>query len=285
MIENIILRNDRRGVATKAAAVLGHGFIRDAAKQLLQSKNSVAIATGFLVNGLPETDGPPGAVFLGQALARMGHHVVYVAHPLCAELVRETINCSADIEPFPLGDIEHGDAFAKQFLDRYSPAALISVECLGPNPLGSFLDMRGRDASSSTSRIDRLFNLANSSGVATVGIGDGGNEIGFGSIDARHNLGLKDGHCVTAVDHLVVASVSNWGAYGLIAQLEQFGRRTLLPSIEEETELIERMVSLGAVDGFSGDRILAVDGLALKDNSTALRLLHEFSTESGKPIA
>ena len=277
MIETIILRNDQRGVATRAAAVLGNRFVHAAAKQLLQPKSSVGIATGFLVNGHPETDGPPGAIFLGQALVDMGHDVVFVAHPQCAQLVRETISFSADIESFPLGDVEHGNAFAEQFLERYSPTTLISVECLGPNPLGSFLDMRGRDVSANTSRIDRIFDLANSLGISTVGIGDGGNEIGFGKIDARHNLGLTEGHCVTAVDHLIVASISNWGAYGLIAQLEQIHGQSLLPSVEQEKKMIGRMVSLGAVDGFSGDRILAVDGLTLSDNSKALVQLRELN--------
>ena len=57
--------------------------------------------------------------------------------------------------------------------------------------------------------------------MTTIGIGDGGNEIGMGKLPAgliaQHVPNGAQIACVTSCDHLVVAGVSNWGAYGLAA--------------------------------------------------------------------
>src|SRR5690606_16343542 len=60
-------------------------------------------------------------------------------------------------------------------------------------------------------------------GIVTIGIGDGGNEIGLGKFDW---LDLHDrlAHvadprilCRVAADHAILAGTSNWGGYGLAA--------------------------------------------------------------------
>ena len=73
----------------------------------------------------------------------------------------------------------------------------------------------------------------------------------------------------------MIASVSNWGGYGLIAALSKLVKQNLLPSVEWEKELIIEMVRKGAVDGMSGQRELAVDGFDTKQNSWALEQLHK----------
>ena len=73
----------------------------------------------------------------------------------------------------------------------------------------------------------------------------------------------------------MIASVSNWGGYGLVAALSRQAGRNLLPSIADEREMVRRSVALGAVDSFSGDRIDRVDGFSLEENSRTLERLHE----------
>jgi len=70
----------------------------------------------------------------------------------------------------------------------------------------------------------RLFeHVANDPAITTIGIGDGGNEIGMGKIPwdtIRRNIpngGLIA--CRVPVDHLIVAGVSNWGAIFAMATL------------------------------------------------------------------
>src|SRR5262249_21382366 len=81
----------------------------------------------------------------------------------------------------------------------------------------------------------------------TVGIGDGGNEIGMGA--ARARIARIDPlrariAAVVGVDHLVVAGVSNWGAYGVVAALGLLTANDLLHTAEVERR--PARASLGA---------------------------------------
>ncbi|SEI57502.1 protein of unknown function [Halohasta litchfieldiae] len=67
--------------------------------------------------------------------------------------------------------------------------------------------------------------------------------------------------CVTPVDHLVVAGVSNWGAYGIVAALSVLTGENLLHSGDTERQLLAACVEAGCVDGVSGEPELSVDGI------------------------
>ena len=71
-----------------------------------------------------------------------------------------------------------------------------------------------------------------------------------------------------------VASVSNWGGYGLVAALSRLAGRNLLPSVEHETQLIRRMVEIGLVDGTTGNAEPTVDDFSTEENGAALEQLH-----------
>jgi hypothetical protein len=66
-------------------------------------------------------------------------------------------------------------------------------------------------------------------------------------------------------DHLIVAGVSNWGAYGLAAGVRLLRGAPHDPALfdpQRERELLEIMVERGPlVDGVSGQRTATVDGL------------------------
>ncbi|MCH8150611.1 MAG: DUF4392 domain-containing protein, partial [Planctomycetes bacterium] len=44
------------------------------------------------------------------------------------------------------------------------------------------------------------------------------------------------------------------GGYGLVASLSRLAGRNLLPSVEDETRLIQHTVDMGAVDGTTGEQ-------------------------------
>src|SRR5262249_41806717 len=83
--------------------------------------------------------------------------------------------------------------------------------------------MRGLDITTRMAPAERLFEgiKQHAPDVTTIGIGDGGNEIGMGKIPwevIRRNIpggGLVA--CRVPTDRLIVCGVSNWGAYGLAA--------------------------------------------------------------------
>jgi hypothetical protein len=147
---------------------------------------------------------------------------------------------------------------ATQLLDRHRPALLVSIERCGRTAAGRYLNMRGLDVSAETAQIDFLFEGL----IPSVGVGDGGNEIGMGNVaDAVAACGtLVSDPCVTRVSRLVIASVSNWGGYGLVAALSSIVRRDLLPTVDEERRLVARTAALGAVDGTTGEADGRVDG-------------------------
>ena len=105
--------------------------------------------------------------------------------------------------------------------------------------------------------------------LTTIGIGDGGNEIGMGKIPwdvIRRNVpngGLIA--CRVPTDHLIVCGVSNWGAYALAAGVALLRGAKLDPAlfdVERERELLRIMVEKGPlVDGVTGRPTVSVDGL------------------------
>jgi hypothetical protein len=117
----------------------------------------------------------------------------------------------------------------------------------------------------------------------SVGIGDGGNEIGMGNLESEIPTvpTLVKIPCVTRNTKLIISSVSNWGGYGLVAALSHRRGQNLLPSVEAEQGLIKRTVDAGAVDGMSTKQEYKVDGFTLEENSQTLVRLHEFLAEQG----
>jgi hypothetical protein len=257
-VEDVILRHDKRGVSALRPA-LPADFCRRAARKLAEHDGLVLITTGFYIlsTGTPETDGPPGAVAIGQALERLERRVLYVIDRVSETLMQE-LTATEQVLTFPVGDERASREHARRLLERHRPSLLISIERCGRTKDGRYLNMRGLDVSSETAQVDFLFDGT----VPSVAVGDGGNEIGMGNVaEAVAAAGtLVADPCVTRVDELVIASVSNWGGYGLIAALSSLVGRDLLPTVQEERRLVERAVALGAVDGTTGAADGKVDG-------------------------
>jgi hypothetical protein len=110
----------------------------------------------------------------------------------------------------------------------------------------------------------------------TLGVGDGGNEIGMGSVHAklaREGALMARIASVVAVDHLVVAGVSNWGAYGIVAQLGRLTGQRLLHTPAEERKLIDACVGAGAADGLTRRCEPTVDALDADTHAAVVALL------------
>jgi len=253
-----VLRYDKRGVSALRPHV-PPDFCTQAARLVAEHNGTVLITTGFYIlkTGTPETDGPPGAIAIGHALQRLGRRVVHVTDRVSESLMNE-LAAAAEVVSFPVADAAASAAHARQLLARYTPALLISIERCGRTAAGRYLNMRGLDVSAETAQVDFLFQDS----IPSVGIGDGGNEIGMGNVaDAVAACGkLVADPCVTRVSKLVIASVSNWGGYGLVAALSRLEGRDLLPTVDEERRLVERTAALGAVDGTTGEADGKVDG-------------------------
>ena len=271
-IEDIILDQDKRGMLA-LRPYLPIDYCSQAGQFIMDNPGGVIIVTGFYVvmAGKPETDGPPGAIAIGEALKRLGRAVTYVSDEYTTPVLRRYANGS-DVIDFPIDGIDASKQHAKDILEKVKPSLLISIERCGRTRDDKYLNMRYVDISPHTARLDYLFD----SDVPSVGIGDGGNEIGMGNLaEVIPSVeSLPDYPAVNQVDRLVIASVSNWGGYGLVAALSRISGKNLLPSVESETAMLHNMIEAGVVDGTTGDAVPTVDNFSAEENGALLARLH-----------
>jgi hypothetical protein len=261
--------------------------------------NTILIVTGAgyapeAPNG--ESDGPPGAAALARALFWGLQAVpVYVTEPCHAPpvvaashaagiMVRDAdlaknrrLGACLEIAPEDQPSVSE---WACQLFDKHQPAAIIAIERLGPNEQGLLHYSTGVVPKNHVD-IAPLFDEARRRGVLSIGIGDNGNEIGFGRI---HDF-MKDFHpygrrcqyhggvgvpSVTATDILLPASISNWGAYGLAAMLAFLTKKIdLVQTPELERRIVTACLDAGGwemryctsrfiVDGTEGESSMAI---------------------------
>lgn len=255
----------------------------------------------------PETDGPLGALYLARALVPLGVDVFIATDPPCVKAVESGLEvCHLQdavrvLElPQEAWDHTHYEDWVLGRTDRHnSPLThIVALERVGPShtPLSvksqrggtaalaadfqkkipealhdRCWSMRGRDITDHTSPAHLLIEAASRQEppVTTIGIGDGGNEIGMGKVRwdvlGRNVPGGALIGCRVPTDYLVVAGVSNWGAYALaqgVRWLRQAPAEPELFDIDRERHLLEVMVDFGPlVDGVTKKREATVDGL------------------------
>lgn len=281
-IEDIILWDDRRGMS-ELRRFLPPDFVSEAARFVLSHRGRVLIVTGFLIEhaGAPETDGPPGAAALGEALGRLDYDVVYVTDRFSRGVVEAVVDNGRVVE-FPLAGHDESDTFARDLLRDTRPSLVVAIERAGLLGDGTYRNVRGVDFTGRNAKTDYLFRHA----PASVGIGDGGNEIGMGNLrEAMAGIaGLPADPCVTTTDRLIVASCSNWGAYGLVASLARMTGQSLLPTVERGYDWVRRAVEAGAVEGFSGEAKDWVDGRTPEEDARCLHDLHALLRREGLSV-
>ena len=243
------------------------------------SEARVGLITGFYVPlGSPpaaETDGPVGAALLARGFEEVGIACRLATDEPCRSACAAAL-AGAGISHVP---IDAGNVAAA--VDEWRRARIthaISIERCGRSGDGAPRNMRGLDISSYTAPLDELFTAGP---WETIAIGDGGNEIGMGSLPreliARHIENGAAIACVTPARHLIVAGVSNWGAYALLAALAVLRddwRKKILGCLDPALDkaVLEAMVLHGpAVDGVSRLRTMTVDSLDLAIHHNKLR--------------
>ena len=264
-VEDIVLQHSGRGMDV-LRQVMPEDYITECAKTLEQkTRGTVLLATGFYVAGYAETDGPAGTYFLAKALEKSGFDCVIVTDSFCRGFFPDvkTEYVEKGFDP-------------QQLLDRYQPVAMISIERCGKNTNGDYANMRGVSIAEHTPEIDDLFALAQRQGIYTVGVGDGGNEIGMGNVQDVIAEKLALVPCVTRVTRLIIATVSNWGAYALAAELSKLRGEKLLAETDEIVSYIAKTVEIGSVDGVNKVRTVTVDGFDLDVSRSIVDALHDY---------
>ncbi len=277
-IERLVQVDVGRNIAALFDAA--RGGLRGAAAELSEAATvRVGLITGFYVpQGSPpaaETDGPVGAALLARGFEEVGIPCRLATDEPCLGA------CSAALGGADVSSVALDCADIPDLIETWRRSGIthtISIERCGRSADGAPRNMRGLDIGSYTVPLDDLFTAGP---WQTIAVGDGGNEIGMGSIP-RDVIGRHVDHgeiiaCVTPARHLIVAGVSNWGAYALLGALAVFRedwRARLLGCLDERIDeaVLRATVDRGpAVDGVSRLRKLTVDNLEMAIHHGKLR--------------
>ena len=283
------------------------GHFAMAARDLADRGKAVAIVTGFFIpHAEPpaaETDGPPGAALLAAALKAVGSDCRLITDPWCAAAV----TAAAEAMGLDRSTVLTAPARCSGWVDEFlgspfgrSLTHLVSIERVGPShtleslaaqrrdgsvPRDEFEssvpvetrssshNMRARIIDEWTGDLYRLFERVQEKrpDVRTIGVGDGGNELGMGSIPWEELVARVEREnsaripCRIATDWTIIAGTSNWGGAALAAAVCQLkGRGDALKSwtCRQQETALQHLVDRGpAVDGITGRAQATVDGL------------------------
>jgi len=264
-IENIILQHDNRGMRRLQQA-LSPGYCYRAARMILDHKGTVLIGTGFPVSGSFESDGPIGAIALYRTLTELNCKPVFV----CAPPISEILSRSFMTYELPLADWEKSRSAVTQALNDLGPSLIVSIERPGITADGRYYNMHKDDISELTAKYDLFLS---ESGCPSIAFGDGGNEIGMGNVrDALAAMDIIP--AIITCDELVIASVSNWGVYGVIAALCRILNRDLFSIFNPET-IAGYLVDNGCVDGVTTRNESSEDGFPISVGMSIIQQLRD----------
>ena len=234
-LESLILKDPgKRGVSdlfikgdfTKAVLGLSHSKM-------------IAITTGFPVFfdelQKEETDGLPGALAMLQALTANGSTVHLICDDRTAVLTKGCLKHYCAIgavtpEQFALtrvlGYSEVKGIFKPSLYDCF-----VAIERSGIAADGRHYTMKGVDVSSHCDPIDDIYQASKDyDGCITIGIGDGGNELGMGKVYNKVVDHIEKGGligCKVAADLAILSGVCNWAGCAVAAGLYAVSQCTL----------------------------------------------------------
>jgi hypothetical protein len=234
----------------------------------------IHITTGFYIPSAQppafETDGPLGALFFVRAMNQLNIATGIRCYPELEAALQHAAREQCAIEPTEIASpVTHH----------------LWIECVGTGSGGRCYSMRGNDVTTpqAVHNLDLLIRASQTRDIEHIGIGDGGNEIGMGKIPHEtvvKNIPHGDKiHSRVPANHLIVAGVSNWGAYALAAGV--FVLRGVKPSselfnTERECEILAELVrDCPLVDGVTGMPTATVDGLTWADYTNPLARIRD----------
>ncbi|ASJ08850.1 hypothetical protein A3L11_06275 [Thermococcus siculi] len=239
-------------------------FLHNSAKMLLDNYGRVLIVTGFPIPPMmrAETDGPPGALALAKAVGAIGGRAEILTYPEVGEALK----------PFGVDIVDNPE------ISDYS--LVIAVETPGRTAHGKYYSMSGMEITRGA--FDWAVLEARKLGIPTVGIGDGGNEAGMGRIRDLIVRHVPHGERIASTvetDELILSAVSNWGAYGLVAEVSiEFGKNLLAGW--DEGNVVRAMSGAGLIDGVSKTLAPTVDGISLEVHEGMVELLKSLIDEA-----
>ena len=279
----------------------------------VKPKNRVILTTGWMdqpeiAPGFGETDGPGGTMVLARALRQLCQAECIVVtdaelvdgmkkvaqaagfHCVQPEMLDVSIEqgklMTISIISFPV-DRDEAKRQATVLLDEIKPACCISVERGGMNEDGCIHSMVGKDTSKNQAKVDYIFIEARCRGIATMAIGDGGNEIGMANIKDVIKEKIPHGdvcRCAcgkgiapsTEVDYLLTAAISNWGCFAVANMLCVLkADLSKLHDAQKEERILKNAADSGFHDAMYGGVEYSVDGCELSAHMSMATIMNQ----------
>ena len=269
-LEALMVDRNPRGMAVLSQQ-LESGYAYRAARLLWTNRNGkILIGTGFPVANTFETDGPAGAMALYEALDALGADVCLACPPSLAAVLAPTHQVIALHSAVSESSLSH----CQDSLARFTPDLIVAIEVPGCAADGHYYNIRGIDISAQCGNFE---DFVRASDCPVIAIGDGGNELGMGSVDPeRAELPIKA--AATPCTELVIADVSNWGGYALVAFLGYWANLPFLDRLIERP-LLEWLRERGAVDGVTHASTATEDGLPMGSGNSVIRGIQSLFTD------
>jgi D-glutamate cyclase len=297
LLDAAVAESGARSQSLLAAQLLKHS---------IKPGDPVFIVTGagtppFIPKG--ENDGPIGAAALARSvLLGLGavpvylneqHHldpIVYSSEAAGVPVrpagidIRTARGAFAECAPLEESEVA---GWAAQMYDKYSPSAIVFIERLGPNRKGIIHGSTGLSGWKPMVDLKPLLDVAIERGVASIGIGDAGNEVGFGRIfDAVREIQEFGGRCqcdcgdgmatITTTDVLLPVTMSNWGAYAIDACLAYLLADAELPQPPDTAaRVIQACFDGGGYEAVFCSKRDIVDGIASYTSIAVTGILKE----------
>ena len=261
-------------------AIAGEGNLREAAETLLQGER-ILVVTGFCIRSamIGENDGLSGSLALADALRQLGKTVTLVTDQYSSALL--AAGSAPFGQSFSIVSLSQDQVLADREIDTVlqtqRPTQVVAIERPGSAIDGHRYSMGGERLDDIVPAADRLLMPPFARDYATIAIGDGGNELGLGSLRERLKDRIDHGalvFCATPADYVIPAGISNWGAHALTAAISLLSGRALLRPPIHERLVLEALLAAGAVDGRSRKRELSVDGVAWDEYAQTLTAIH-----------
>lgn len=314
-----------RGISTclypKARSIYGKPLTFLAAQKIKDAVDPgdlVIIMTGFRTPPLfiQETDGPLGAASLARSVdVALAGKVILLTEPDAKSIKILEASCmGAGLSIVPLQylleqEVSHAVAVtsfttdekkareeAIKLLDTTKAKAVVAIEKAGRNNKHIYHNQGGFDISKYHSKVECIFEEANRRGIPTIGVGDGGNEVGMGvleqvvirNVDYGGKCNCFCGGGIAAsmgADVLVTANVSNWGAYAIAGLLSRMtNKEEGLHSRENEENMFLLSMAEGAIDGDKGTIEKSCDNMGINIHQAVLTLIRQILFHNDHPV-
>jgi hypothetical protein len=289
---------------------MGEPLTMRAAEKLCETvkeNDLVYILTGFILlpHKKPEMDGMVSSLLLARALVMaFGAKPVIICPEDCVKSVKicagvvglhiyQDIGTVREL-PLSMGVLAFTKNPARAVIEAEwlikegLPGAVISVEAPGSNENGVYHNAAGKDVTELEAKTDILWEILRKKGILNIAIGDLGNEIGMGAIAdhiKKYIPFTASGECVcgcgggilaaSRADHVITATCSDWGCYGLIAALAYLKRDMEILHREEMEEELMRVASRTGLIDMTGSLIPGIDGFNTRLNTGIVSLMRQ----------